>query len=346
VKIAVRPADLAEDRETIIQLILRFLTPHSSQARYDWLYLNNPHGRAQAWIAETVEDRHLVGMAAAFPRRIWVGGHARNGWVLGDFCIVDRFRSLGPALLLQRACLAEIDAGTVDLCYDFPSRGMLAIYQRLGVSGATQLVRFAKPIRVDRWVRTRVPVSSLANGLIAVGNIALRWIDGSGSRRHGGYSFEFFEGPFGDEFDMLESEMATREAVQAERSAAYLNWRYRDHPFVLHECLLARRNGRLSACVVFTRAGAEATIVDCFGDADEAIYRALLTHLTAFFRERGVETVSAPLSVHHPSRSTFERLGFRARESVPVVIHFSPHLRQTVAHLPEGLRLMAGDRDS
>jgi len=346
VKIAVRQADLAADRETIIQMILQFLTPHSTQARYDWLYLNNPHGPAKAWIAEIVDDRCSIGMAAAFPRRIRIGGCMRNGWVLGDFCIADRYRSLGPALLLQRACLAEIDAGTVDFCYDFPSRSMLAVYQRLGLFATTQLVRLAKPIRVDRQVRKRIPVSWLAKGLSIVANVALRWIDGSRSRSRGGYSLEFLEGPFGDEFDMLESTMATREAAGVERSAAYLNWRYRNHPFVLHECLVARRNGRLSGCVIFTRAGIEATIVDCFGIEVDALYQDLLTHLTAILRERGVETVSVPLSAHHPSRNSFKQLGFRERESVPVVVHFSPGLRQIAGHSSAGLQLMAGDRDS
>jgi hypothetical protein len=63
-------------------------------------------------------------------------------------------------------------------------------------------------------------------------------------------------------------------------------------------------------------------------------------------RGRGVETISAPMSAHHPNRNVVEKIGFRERESVPVVLSLSPYLRQAFDASTTMLQLMAGDRDS
>src|SRR5258707_14285040 len=104
--ISIRPAALDADRKVLVETLARYLNPLSDERRFDWLYRENPHGQGRAWIACGPDNSTIVGMAAAFPRRIWIGGAENVGWVLGDFCVSDQNRSLGPALQLQRACLA------------------------------------------------------------------------------------------------------------------------------------------------------------------------------------------------------------------------------------------------
>jgi len=69
-------------------------------------------------------------------------GKEKRGWVLGDFCFGERFRSLGPALQLQRACLESLAQEPNAFTYDFPSQSMMAIYKRIGIAQSGSLVRW------------------------------------------------------------------------------------------------------------------------------------------------------------------------------------------------------------
>src|SRR6516165_11096555 len=97
------------DRGIIIEVLARYLTPLSDDHRFQWLYLNGVHGTPQAWLAVDANGDNICGAAAAFPRRFQMGNEEVLGWVLGDFCLDPQYRSLGPALQLQRACLGVLE---------------------------------------------------------------------------------------------------------------------------------------------------------------------------------------------------------------------------------------------
>lgn len=339
--IVVRPADLEKDRELLIDAFSRFLTPLSDDRRFDWLYLGNPHGRARAWLATDVSGR-VIGACAAFPRRFYFGDGTTAGVVLGDFCIAPDYRSLGPALQLQRACLDTIGSGEFALGYDFPSSGMLAIYKRLGIEPQQQIVRLAKPLRVDRKVAQRVKSRTLAAGLSNVGNLALRLKEPSLSTDDA-TSISLHEGECGQEFTELAERVSRSYGVCIERSAEYLNWRYLKHPFRRHEIFTARQEGKLVAYLILAEHGEDASIVTVFGQDEKKGLRDLIASVVATLRKRGVMTMSAPITGSHPWARTFEAMGFRRREACPLVL-----IGQDVQGASDCTTwlFMDGDRDS
>ena len=106
--IEIRQAELEQDRQSIFNTLVRYLSPNLSEQRFDWLYERNPERKAIVWLAVDKNTQEVVGSAAAFPRAMVLGGEREMGWVLGDFCIDSHYRSLGPALQLQRACLTGV----------------------------------------------------------------------------------------------------------------------------------------------------------------------------------------------------------------------------------------------
>src|SRR5690348_14005419 len=108
--IVVSRADINNDREIVIRTLRRYLNDQIDERRYEWLYCSNPFGDVRAWLAFD-EDGEAVGAAAAFPRPMLICGQQRLGCVLADFCVSQRHRSLGPALQLQRECLAGTRTG-------------------------------------------------------------------------------------------------------------------------------------------------------------------------------------------------------------------------------------------
>jgi hypothetical protein len=333
VALLTQPADLKRDRQALIAMLYRYVTPFSNEARFDWLYTQNPHGPAQAWVARDSESGEVVGTSAAFRRRAILNGTERTGWVLGDFCMADKYRSLGPALQLQRATLAAVAEGGTDFYYDFPSRKMMAIYARCGISPTVQVARLVKPLRAGskspRWAR----VAS------ALGISFLRLFDAKINQD--GWSVVLHEGPCAEEFTECSRNADCTDGCEIQRSAEYLNWRYLQHPYVRYEILTARKAGDLQGYLVFTHDGENANIAEWrvrHGKALETLLRNLIGRL----RNAGTTTLNALLVDTDPRLALFKRMGFWRRESSPVVAHWPG----TPAGATSRWLLMEGDRDS
>src|SRR5260370_37418653 len=99
-RITVRPADLHADRDVLIDMMLRFLTPMSNGARYDWLYQQNPDGPAQLWVLIDSDTDAIVGSGRFVPRRVDVNGRGRLGGFLVDFWIPPGCRRRLPGMQL------------------------------------------------------------------------------------------------------------------------------------------------------------------------------------------------------------------------------------------------------
>src|SRR5271169_5680802 len=105
-KILIREGDLQADRAMLIDAFYRHLTPLSDDRRYDWLYHENPDGPGRVWIAYDADEQKVIGSGSAIPRRITVDGSELLACIMADFWIDPQFRTLGPALQLQRACMS------------------------------------------------------------------------------------------------------------------------------------------------------------------------------------------------------------------------------------------------
>lgn len=344
--IAIHQADLKLEAKQVIDVLFRYLTPLSDERRFNWLYLSNPHGQAQVWAAINKQDGAMIGMASAFPRRVSIGKREEVCWVLGDFCVSEDHRTLGPAVQLQRACLAGIDAGEAAFCYDFPSQSMMAVYKRLRIDQWSRMLRLAKPLRVDRKVSELVSNRTVARGLSAVGNLLLAFST-SPPKGSEALTISLHEGACGEEFSILDRHLVGQYGVRGQRSAEYLNWRYLANPLYHYELLTARRDNALLAYAVFTHMQEDATLVDLFGVNDPATLNALVNALISLLRERGVMTVSVSMVESHPWAALLRQLGFKERESVPIVVYGPPSSPVERRILSEkGWFLMQGDRDS
>jgi len=343
--ISIRSANLKRDRPLLVGFLQEFLAHQANEHRFDWLYLENPHGPARAWAAIDEANGTLVGVAAAFPRRVCAAENTVLGYVLGDFCVHPGFRSLGPALQLQRACLEMMESALPPLGYDFPSKTMVAVYRRLGAEPRECMLRLAKPLRVDRQIGSRVKSRLVARGLIALGNRALNW---RSARSSTGRSEEIalHDGPCGEEFTILAGHLRNGDQLSVERTAEYLNWRFLAHPSERFEFLTARRKKALAAYLIFAHSGEDARIVDLRG-MDDKLLRNLVLQAVETLRKRGVMTVSVSILSWHSYVKLFENLGFRRRESCPVVLFptVSGSPGTGTSHADRWF-LMDGDRES
>ncbi len=347
--VVVRHADLSRDSDQIIDLHRKLLTSSADRKRFEWLYKRNPFGQARVWVIENSMSNAVIGTAAAFPRSLWNGLRREIGWVLGDFCISEDYRSLGPAIQLQRACLEGLGTGESIAWYDFPSASMLSIYKRLKFQNFQKMTRFVKPLRVDRKVRAMVKSDLLQKCLSRLGNQALRWTSKRGRVPvPEDLKFAYHKGECGEEFTQLAESIGGNHGNCLERTASYLNWRYIHNPLYRCELVAARMNDTLKGYVVFTDRGSEGTLIDLFGVHEKPVLVGLINCVVDMVRTRNWEILNVPIIEGHPWVPFLQVLGFQARETCPIIIS-GLSTEENEGKVPcsnrPPLLLMQGDRD-
>ena len=337
----IRQADLDRDRDALIRTHQRYLNPLADSRRYDWLYRDSPFGQALTWLAVDGEGE-IVGSAALFPRVVFIHGEQRLGGVLGDFCISERHRSLGPALQLQKQCLCAVRSGEYSFCYDFPSSIMAGIYHRLGMKETHRMLRLSRPLDLAQRLRgSRWSSALLAPTLGRCANVFLRHQD---RPLPGSFRFQEHSEAFDQEFTALAYELAPEHGVHTFRSAAYLNWRYRNHPARSYQVITARTaSTQLAGYLIFSLDQHSASIADLCCREDAMLLQGLVQSAVSQARSAGAASLSFPLLESSRWIPLLRAMGFLPRESSPLVTYARAESAQSV--MPE-LLLLAGDRES
>ena len=80
--IEIQPADIVADAGLLVESLRTHLTARSDMQRHAWLYRQNPHGQALAWIARDTTKQLVVGSGAIIPRRMWYQGAPQMACVM------------------------------------------------------------------------------------------------------------------------------------------------------------------------------------------------------------------------------------------------------------------------
>jgi hypothetical protein len=199
------------------------------------------------------------------------------------------------------------------------------------------MVRLVYLLRVDRVVERKMSDGILGKSASKAGN-ALLGIRDALRKRDASVTVSGYSGDFQEP---VSAGIEAEGGVSLERSAAYLNWRYRRDPRGCPAMLRAHRGEIEGGFVVFRCGDDEVEIVDAFGISEEAFFRELALEVIDVARCRGATRVTASLSDRHPLVATLVNLGFSRRDSVPFLVYAKPEVLR-----PETKWfLMSGDRD-
>lgn len=321
--VTIRAVDLDTEHEELLAVLERNLTDLPHSRRFKWMYRDNPLGPAWSWFACDGATGQAVGVASVFRRAMWLGRRMMVCGQVGDFAIDAGHRSLGPAVMLQRATFEPVDRGSLTLCYDCPphDRGM-STFRRIGMEANASLARHAKLLRANRKIEGRIGEGPVARALAPVGN-ALIWLRDGDVPRPNGLEIIRHPGRFGGEFTDLDERVRSRDVIRGRRSAEDLNWRYRDNPLHEYGVLAARRRGELIGFVILSGAGRDATLVDLFGEFRPGDALGLLDAAADEARAAGAETLHATVSDGSHLVADLGRAGFSRREAGPHVVAYT-----------------------
>jgi GNAT superfamily N-acetyltransferase len=255
------------------------------EAHWRWKFEQNPHGPASIWVAD--DDGRLAGCYVWNPVRLRFRATSFAGAQAVDAVVDPEYRGRGVFTDLVRAALADEDARTFAAVYAFPVEAAYRGQVKLGFRLCWTVTPLHRPL-IPR------------------------------SRRR---SFEGLDVRGVSHFDARFDTFAGRRdepAIHVDRDAAYLQWRYFDHPVRSYEVLACSRGEELCGYCVFrvdraTRPG-RALLVDFrVAPGDTAAASALIQKALSAMSGRGGAVAVSWLPREGPESAALERHGFSSR---------------------------------
>lgn len=334
--IVIREADLSSELDVMRATYEANRESPGAPARFPWLYLQNPDGRATAWLA--VDDRSgaVAGFTAVFPRRIRVAGRKDPvvAWCCGDFSIHKRYRTMGVAVKLRRAAKDAVDAGLVPFLYAHPNDRMLAVHIQAGHRQMGRMRRFVKPLSVGSGataVLTRAALRPLGRNAFVWPRSDAEWIT---------------RAPLPADVSEIDDRVARTSGTALVRDTTYLDWRFAGFPLDPIEVLVARRRGRPVAYVAVALRDGTAFVKDWLA-VDATAFADAWTMVIDAARRRGAARISVTALETHPDLPRLRWFGFFEREerASAVVTYAAPGGDFEGVLDPRSWTMTVGDRD-
>jgi hypothetical protein len=329
----------AADREILLPLLREYFATQPAtdvDARYRWLYLDNPAGPARTYAA--CADGRAVGVTSLFPRAIQVGARGATGAIGGDAYVIPSFRRRGIATALHRAAGVGMDTN-LSFMFGPPEPANLKALLQAGavVTGAVR--RYARPLRARILGRhaTRAALGRVLDGLLAPGRSNLRVEP---------------LGPAPDPrvqtvWDATRRGMLREGEVVPVADAAFYAWRFGPSAGGRQQAVLVLDGDRPVGVGALERSGVRGAIVDvtCPRATFRRVVHALLGSLC--------EMDAVDIQIHVPCRTrelALLSLGFIPRQTKPFQVQLRPDEARTepgrsLLTRPEAWKYMWGDGD-
>jgi hypothetical protein len=333
--LVIRAASLTDERQQLTELLERNI-PGRQEGHFEWRHQANPAGPGWSWVA-CDRNHAIVAMASVFPRNIWVDGKLMVCGQVGEFVVDTPYRSLGPALMLQRATFTPVNSGEVAFCYDCPPHDQgMSTFVRLGMSPATEVTRYALPLKSDEFLAKRIGNGGWTKPLVTAANLILR-LRKFRPNDHG-LEISEFHSAFGEEFTRMDKLVSTSGAIRASRSSQDLIWRYQKNPGLRSRILVARRAGELQGFLTFLTFGDRASIVDIFGYPSSGTTLPLLQATIDLCRRENRVCIEGYCSDASELKTLFKQAGLRRRERAARIVIYSKENGHIRPPLNPGLR--------
>ena len=259
-----------------------------NRARWKWQYDENPHCPEEGpeiWVAK--EQGEILGQYASMPVRLKVGDRTlKASWGM-DVMVRPQLqrKGVGSRLFLfwDQNVEASLGLGLSAASY--------TLFKKLFWNDVGPVPCYSKILDPDALVRRRLGVlATITSPLLRLG----LWLifPERTTRSMEGIEVRALEGPFHPAYDDLWEKASERYDFIAERTAIYLEWKYRKIPYVSYDIFEAWCGEKLTGYIVLRmteRSGVRlALLVDWLAHPeDSATLGALLDQAFSWARERG-----------------------------------------------------------
>lgn len=292
------------------------------EERYlEWRY-HRPcaHEPLIVWARDT--ENRPIGAASLIPHDYFVLDGVYPVGLLGDISVLSTHQGQGIAgrmlaFLAQHPSLKVLRASAV-----LPNEEAESALRRAGWHDTTTIHRYVKLLDVralvERKLGKNIAAQIVGNGI----NVLIRLLSPRGAKSE----FVAREGSgFDTRYDTLWQAVATNGRILANRSSAYLNWRFQQHPGVDYRLFEMTRGETLEGYIVFHSDG-DMAIVDDFLVARAAsavpLFQSFFDWLLA---PGGTAKVQVRANEQGFATWPWSRLGFVRRKDIQRVMALDLH---------------------
>lgn len=346
---SIQPINSDAHKDGLIRLWKTYLQKYFDD-RFEWLYTENPSGSTKTVLATQQDDDEVVGCASITPRPFFIDGSKFSAGITMDFIVHENHRTYGPALKLQRANFSTENVADFDMILAFPNKAAKGPMLRVGCKelGASSL--FTKVLKtkskLGRFIKLPVAAKAVGSVLDRILSAAdfVRAFPGPGNR------VASIATAFDHRFDAFWGNVKS-DVLIADRSAAYLNWRYAGNrnPGYQIFCLTDKNSESLKGYVVYFIKDRVANVEDMFALNDKSEWQQLLFAFSRHMRKQDVDAVCVAYFGDEMLVEVFRKLNFfKNKEARSVLLHISPDLADSekkTALNPGNWCLFEGDLD-
>lgn len=210
-------------------------------AKFDWFYQGCPFGSPLLEMLRHDASGAWAGVAAAGPRRLrWRDRDVAAG-LLVDLAVTAAHRSLGPALALHHALIAD-GRERFGLIYGFPNARAVPVCRRVGHVHLADIVRYARVVRHRRYAARRIP-AWISGPAATVFDLAARLRAWWQRRSADAKLMAVWTSQAPEDADALWSESEHGDEPIGIRNREFLAWRFDANPLVDVRYLAIRTGG-------------------------------------------------------------------------------------------------------
>jgi len=195
------------------------------EKRIKWSYIDNTDGKARVYILKDSDKQHYFGAGALIKKNFYIRGEEVNGGITADFAIKKEYRSLGPALKMQRLMT---DSKDHELLIAFPNKQAELVQRRAGFQVLGNIVRYIKVFNSESILEKKFNkviatlVSPCVNAFLKL-NFIMH--NKNTSKKY------IVKHEMNEKFEEIWKEAKSRFDFIGNRSFQHLTWRYTQDPY-------------------------------------------------------------------------------------------------------------------
>lgn len=318
----VRKAHLKNDREEILNLWTRNdLNGPDPSKHLIWAYENNPAGLGLLWLLVHMSSQKIIGSAGLIPRRMKVNDSVVLVGRAGGFAVDKGYRSIGPALLLQRTVAKEAANYGISLIYSSVPLKAAIIVKRCGYKNIGAFECRRRLISTSAAIKNRLPLfPRIARRLLSCAiDLCFNFIAKKNWNWWRNKKFKLIRNlEFDNRFDALWDRSSHQYSLTTERTAVFLNWRFSNNPkargFV---CDALISHDTIHGYVIYRIVGQVAYIIDLFVEDQDDLINILISALAKALRSEGVSSIIIGSFNCERFFNYFRKVGFWLKNPTP-----------------------------
>lgn len=307
-----------EDEGQFLSFIAAWVEDVPTMDRYQWIYQDNPHGKALTWVAVDSHTNGIIGCSSVFPKKMWFHDHVELGSVGGDTYVDPLWRRNGIAEALHRASSKGIREHGIRLIYGFLLTANLGAFSKAGAFLPGNFVSarlflsakpFLKKLKLNGFVSKR--------SLKVFDRVFQRLATPKALRSNDAMFLISEFSNFDESFEVLNREILPFFKICCFRDCSYLRWRFLKNPFRKYTLMKVERkkDGRLVGFAAIEIIGDDAYISDLYVHPDDDVLEALLVGIINCGIAHSLQSVSLTINPIGPYSRNISACGFSFNNS-------------------------------